>query len=87
MTAAILRRQNNCVLDLRVMYRAMLCTTPVIGRGVRMGYYINGELSKGHNGGQPSGTAIKFTRSTLAVRGLPVRILDADPHTTCQAML
>ncbi|MDN2771501.1 hypothetical protein PAJ35_09050, partial [Campylobacter jejuni] len=37
--------------------------------------------------GQPSGTAVKFTRSALVAWGSPVQMLGADLRTTWQAML
>ena len=37
--------------------------------------------------GQPSGVAVKFTRSTLLAQGLWVQILGMDLHTAHQAML
>ena len=37
--------------------------------------------------GQLGGAAVKFARSASVARGLPVRILGADLHTACQAML
>ena len=37
--------------------------------------------------GRPGDAVVKFVHSALAARGLPVRILDVDLHTTSQAML
>ena len=37
--------------------------------------------------GLPGGAVVKFAHSALAAWGLPVRILDVDLRTACQAML
>ena len=45
------------------------------------------EAIEGNQGGWPLGTAVMFTRSTLAAWGSPVQIPGMDIRTTCPVML